>query len=159
VRVYFLRHGIAGERRAWRGDDAERPLTKQGIERMRIIAAALTRLDLSVDAIITSPLVRAKETAEIVAHTLQPRPKTVEDTRLAPGFDARTLRAILRDHPYAGTVMVVGHEPDFSETISALIGGGHVAIKKGGLARVDLPDAQSGRGELVWLVPPRVLAR
>jgi phosphohistidine phosphatase len=55
--------------------------------------------------------------------------------------------------------MVVGHEPDFSDTISALIGGGRIVCKKGGLALVEIPDAQSRKGELVWLVPPKVLAR
>jgi phosphohistidine phosphatase len=157
MKIFFLRHGLAGDRTEWKGDDAKRPLTDEGIEKMKRIAAALAALDLGLDVIVTSPLVRAKQTAEIVAHTLG-APLT-EDARLAPGFNAEQLRALLLDHPDARAVMVVGHEPDFSETISALIGGGRIVCRKGSVALVDLPDVSSRRAELVWLVPPKVLAR
>ena len=157
MKVFFLRHGLAGERSEWKGNDAARPLTNEGIEKIKGIAATLAALNLGLNAIVTSPLVRARQTAEIVAQKLEV--KLIEDARLAPGFNAEQLRAILLDHPGASAVMVVGHEPDFSDTISALIGGGRIVCKKGGLALVELPDAQSRKGELVWLVPPKVLAR
>ena len=157
MKLYFLRHGLAGERSEWKGDDAARPLTDAGIEKMKRIAATLSQLNLGLDAIITSPLARARQTAEIVAQELDL--KLIEDTRLAPGFNDEQLRAILLDHPGAETVMLVGHEPDFSETINALIGGGRIVCKKGGLALVDLANVQSRKGELVWLIPPKVLAR
>ena len=64
----------------------------------------------------------------------------------------------LLDHPGAKSIMVVGHEPDFSATIGALVGGGSIICRKGGLALVELPDAHSHKGELLWLVPPRILA-
>jgi phosphohistidine phosphatase len=80
------------------------------------------------------------------------------DRRLGPGFDIEQLAAILRDHASARALMLVGHEPSFSETISALIGGGRVVCKKGGLACVDLPDVSNLSGELLWLIPPRLLA-
>lgn len=159
MKVYFLRHGIAGERSEWKGDDAERPLTDEGKEKTKSIADTIAQLELGLDAIITSPLVRAKQTAEIVAKKLNLESKMVEDKRLAPGFDADKLHAILLDHPYGDTVMVVGHEPDFSETISELIGGGRIVIKKGGLALVDLPNAHSQRGELLWLLTPKLLMK
>jgi phosphohistidine phosphatase len=159
MKVFFLRHGIAAERSDGNGEgnDAARPLTKEGIAKMKGIAATLAHLHLGLEAIITSPLVRARETAEIVARELKMTLKLVKDERLAPGFNADKLHAVLLDHPSGDAVMIVGHEPDFSETISALIGGGRVAMKKGGLALVDLPNAHSMRGELLWLAPPKVL--
>ena len=157
--MYFLRHGIAAERSEWRGDDATRPLTDDGVERTGVVAAALARLDLDVGMIITSPLVRARQTAEIVARALGLGSKIVEDHRLAPGFDAEKLRAILLDHRNAGDVMVVGHEPDFSETVGALVGGGNVVMRKAGLALVELSNARADRGRLLWLVPPKILTR
>lgn len=156
MKVYFLRHGLAAERGEWERNDADRPLTDEGIDKMNRIAATLAALDLGLGAIVTSPLVRAKQTAEIVARTLDAR--LIEDARLAPGFSAELLRAVLLDHPGAKAIMVVGHEPDFSATISALIGGGSIICKKGGLALVELQDAGSRKGELLWLVPPRILA-
>jgi len=157
MKIYFLRHGLAGKRSEWKHDDATRPLTDEGIDKMKRIAKTLAALDLGLSVIVTSPLVRAKQTAEIVAQKLNL--KVVEDPRLAPGFNIEGLRAILRDHAGANALMVVGHEPDFSDTISALIGGGRIVCKKGGLALVELSNAPSLKGKLVWLVPPRVLAR
>lgn len=159
MKLYFLRHGLAGDKTKWKGDDALRPLTKEGVAKMKRIAATLQHLDLGVDVIITSPLARATQTAEIAARQLHLASKMVEDARLAPGFDAEKLRKILREYPSDATVMVVGHEPDFSDTIAVLIGGGHVVLKKGGLALVELPGVGSRRGELVELIQPKVLAR
>lgn len=158
MKVYFLRHGIAWERGEWKGADAERPLTSDGIEKLRNTAETLVHLDLGLDAIITSPLVRARQTAEIVAEKLGLRAKLSEDKRLASGFNQDQLHVILREHSRANAVMLVGHEPDLSETISKLIGGGRIVMKKGGLALVELPNAQSRRGELLWLLPPKWLA-
>lgn len=155
MKVYFLRHGLAGDPQQWQSDDFDRPLTDEGRERMAREAKAMAKLDLAPDAIITSPLVRAKQTAEIVADRLKMRP--VEDERLEPGFDTERLRQILQDHAKADAIMVVGHEPDFSGTIGRLVGGAKIDLKKGGLACVDLPDPSSLNGELVWLVPPKVL--
>jgi len=158
MRVYFLRHGIAWERGEWKGTEAERPLTKEGIAKMRSTAETLAHLDLDLDAIITSPLARAKATAEIVADRLGVPSKLSEDKRLAHGFDADRLHAILREHAHAKAVMLVGHEPDLSDAIGTLIGGGRLALKKGGLALVELPDAESRHGELLWLLTPKWLA-
>ncbi len=157
MKLFFLRHGLAGDRSEWKGDDAERPLTSEGKDKIKRTAATLDELDLGLDVIITSPLVRARQTAEIVAQKLDCR--LVEDKRLASGFNVDKLHAILLDHSSAETIMLVGHEPDFSVTISAVTGGGHIVCKKGGLALVELPNARSRRGELVWLLPPKMLAR
>lgn len=158
MKVYFLRHGIAGERSEWKGDDAARPLTEEGVERTGAVAAALARLDLGVGVIVTSPLVRARQTADIVARALDLGSKVIEDRRLGPGFNADKLRAILLDHRN-DDVLVVGHEPDFSETVAALIGGGDLAVRKAGLALVELSGPDATRGRLLWLVPPKILTR
>jgi len=159
MKLYFLRHGVAAERPDWKGNDAERPLTEDGKERMARSAAVLARLDLELDAILTSPLARARQTADIVAAALNAKDKLLHESRLGIGFDRDQLAEILRDHAGAEALMLIGHEPSFSETISALIGGGRIVCRKGGLACVKLGDRTSLKGELLWLIPPRLLAR
>jgi phosphohistidine phosphatase len=156
MRLYFLRHGQA-DRSAWTGMDFDRPLTEEGKERMAQEADTIHQLDLSPDAILTSPLVRALQTAEIVAERLNALDLLVIDERLEPGFGPSDLAEILEELPQADELLLVGHEPDFSETISYLIGGGTIVCKKGSLARVDLIDAGPLAGELVWLIPPKAL--
>jgi phosphohistidine phosphatase len=156
MKLYFLRHGRA-DRSAWTGMDFERPLTEEGKESMAQEADRIHQLDLGLDAILTSPLVRALQTAEIIAERMNALDLLVVDERLEPGFGSSDLAEILEEHPQADEIMLVGHEPDFSETISYLIGGGTIVCKKGSLARVDLVDAGPMAGELVWLVPPKVL--
>lgn len=156
-RIYFLRHGKALSRGEWKDDDGLRPLTPEGEEELREEARALRGLGLAPDVIVTSPLVRARQTAAIVAKALGLQDRVVEDERLTPGFDLRALSRIAADHPEAAQLLVVGHEPDFSATVAALIGGGSVVMKKGGLARVDVTEGQLKRGELVWLLTPPLL--
>jgi phosphohistidine phosphatase len=157
MRLYFLRHGRAESRAEWRGDDAARPLTAEGEAAMRREAKALRAMDLALDAIVTSPLARARRTAEIVADELGMSGRLTEDDRLAPGFDAARLEQVLTAHGQVESVMLVGHEPDFSETVAELIGGGDLVMKKGGLARVDLAAPPAGGGRLVWLLTPSLL--
>jgi phosphohistidine phosphatase len=153
--LYFLRHGLAGLRKEWQGDDSRRPLTKKGIKYMGSQTKTIARLDLQLDVIITSPLTRAFQTADIVARKLKMVEQLEPDERLAPGFDHADLEQVLADHPGAKNIMLVGHEPDFSLTISALAGGGKVILKKGGLARVDITATDPLQGGLVWLLPPK----
>ena len=120
-------------------------------------AKALQKLNLAPDVIVTSPLLRARRTAEIMAETLGLSDKLVEDARLGHSFDLRGLGKIAAAHPEAGQLMIVGHEPEFSAVVAALIGGGLLAIRKGGLARVDLSDGSLKRGELAWLLAPGLL--
>ena len=159
LRLYFLRHGQAGNPDEWRGDDAERPLTPDGKRRMKREAAAIRAMDLRLGLILTSPLVRAHQTAEIVAETLGSGARLLTEPRLAPGFGRKRLKALLADHGDAAALMLVGHEPDFSETITDLIGGGRLEVKKGALALVELEDPASLAGRLVWLIPPKALDR
>lgn len=158
MRLYFLRHGRA-DRSEWEGEDNLRPLTQKGISRMKKEAINIKRLKLGLDAIHSSPLTRAYQTAEIVANELEMMETFHVDDRLSPGFGRSALQSVLREYDTEARVMLVGHEPDFSLTIEALIGGGSIVCKKGSLARVDLNHPGILEGELVWLIPPKMLAQ
>jgi phosphohistidine phosphatase len=157
-RVYFLRHGKAVSRAEWDADDDLRPLTEDGERVVRAEARGMKRSGLDVSVIVTSPLARARRTAEIVAEELGLGDRVLEDVRLAHGFDLRRLAKIVAGRPKDVAVMVVGHEPEFSATISAAIGGGRVEMKKGALARVDFAGPDLGNGVLAWLATPAQLA-
>jgi phosphohistidine phosphatase len=160
MKLYFLRHGVAYEREEWQGENDElRPLTDEGVEDMKREARTLRDMGLKLDTVVTSPLVRARQTAKIVAKKLEM--DVQEDTLLKPGFDVEALGALLARHSSARRLMLVGHEPDFSRTIAQLIGGGMVDMAKGGLARVDTDDDAADnrllRGSLIWLLTPKLL--
>lgn len=156
MKLYFLRHGLAGEREDWHGDDASRPLTTDGIKKMEREAKTIAKLDLELDAIVTSPLVRAVQTARIVADELNLREVLIEDENLGLDFDLARLRNVIEKHRAAEALMLVGHEPSMSRTLGQITGG-RVELKKGALACADL-NPISLRGELLSLVPPKILA-
>jgi len=155
-RLYLVRHGRA-DRDAWDGDDFDRPLTPDGRRRLERQAAAMAEMHLGVSVVVTSPLVRAAQTAEILAEALAPEGGAVTDERLRFGFDLRALAGILRDHP-RGRLLLVGHEPSFSLVVGTITGGSDVTVRKASLVRVDLTGEDPPRGSLEWLVPSRVLA-
>ena len=154
--LYFLRHGLAGDRISWQEGDHVRPLSDKGKERMHQEAGKIASLDLGIDCIITSPLTRALQTAQIVAEHLGMQDDLIVDERLAPGFDHDSLAEILHAYPKVKSLLLVGHEPDFSETISAIIGGGRIVCKKGSLAKVNIAE-ETMEGVLEWLAPPGLL--
>jgi phosphohistidine phosphatase len=158
MNCYFLRHGIAVEPNEWHGSDDDRPLTRGGQVRMEREARAIADLELEIDLIITSPLLRARQTAEIVAERLKIADRSIEDARIAHGFDVEACRAILAAHSDAESLLLVGHEPTMSATLGQLIGAANVELKKGGLAGVELADSSSTSGTLICLIPPKVLA-
>ncbi|MBV8689126.1 MAG: phosphohistidine phosphatase SixA [Candidatus Eremiobacteraeota bacterium] len=154
MKVYFLRHGDAGDPEKWQGDDAQRPLSAEGRERTTREARALAKMPLKLDVMLTSPLLRAKQTAMIVAEALKMR---ADDDKRIVDLDARKLQDLLKDHSGADAIMLVGHEPSMSQTISSVIGGGEIDLKKGGLAYFEVADASS-HGRLLWLLTPKLLA-
>lgn len=158
MKLYFLRHGIAVDSADWNGSEFDRPLTEDGRERMQREAKTLAKLDVCPDVILTSPLVRARQTAEIAAEALGCK-NLENDDRLANGFDERAVAAIGAERRDARAIMLVGHEPTMSATIGALVGGARIDLKKGGLALVELADVSGLSGELVWLIVPKVLVR
>jgi phosphohistidine phosphatase SixA len=148
MKLYFLRHGKA-DWPNWDKPDDERPLTPEGKEQVAAVAKLLTRLEIS-PAIVTSPLPRASQTADIAGEYL--RHKVRVDPLLRPGFDAGKLRKLLKD--FSGkSIMIVGHEPDFTRTIFQLTGA-NTKLSKAGVALIEL-DMASMKGELRWLVPPK----
>jgi phosphohistidine phosphatase len=157
MKCYFLRHGIAVEPDEWHGSDFDRPLTREGRERMEREARAIDDLSLDIDRIVTSPLLRAKQTAEILAERLRMRDKLVEDARLGGGFNNERLAAILEANADAKTIVLVGHEPTMSATLGRAIGRANIELKKAALAGVELSDATSGSGTLFCLIPPKAL--
>jgi phosphohistidine phosphatase len=124
---------------------------------MEVEATALARLGLGCQTILTSPLTRCRQTADIVAAALDLKNQVMEDGRLSPGFDREDLAAILQENAVLEVIMLVGHEPDFSFLISELTGGSDIVFKKGGLARVDLGSGLPLAGDLIWLIPPKIL--
>ena len=149
MELYFLRHGEA-DWPEWKKSDDERPLTKRGKREMRDVAKFLDRLKVRPNLIVTSPLPRAAQTAEIAADYL--KGKLRKDELLAPGFGASKLPTVLKRHG-ARVLMLVGHEPDFTQVISELTGAS-LKLSKAGVALVDL-DSESEEGKLLWLFPPK----
>jgi phosphohistidine phosphatase len=156
MQLYFLRHGLADWPDWDEAQDHLRPLTKEGLKKMKAEAKALARLRLHFDAILSSPYTRALQTADIVAGVLGQ--EVIEEHRLAPGFNLERLGEIVARFPTAKALLVVGHEPAFSATITALIGGGRITLKKGGLARVEITSFEPLSGDLIWLTAPKILA-
>ncbi len=150
--VYFLRHGKAHSRASWPGDDDLRPLTEAGEQAVRRAARGMKGMGIAPDAIVTSPLVRARRTAEIVAEELEMLDRLQDDKRLAHGFSVSVLGKIVARQGDAASVMVVGHEPEFSIAVGELIGGGRVELKKGALALVTIESVSPGGGVLAWLL-------
>ncbi len=165
--LYVLRHGIA-EDAAPEGDDGARRLTPGGRAKLARAARGMQRLGLAFDAVWTSPLVRAVETATIVveAHggAIVPQVVPALTTGVAPAETLRALRvAAGREH-----VLVVGHEPGLSGLVSLVCTGSASALglvlKKGGLVAIELPEPRprggaTGRGVLRWMLTPRQLRR
>lgn len=155
VRLHFLRHGPAVKRGTWDGEESLRPLTEQGGRQVEAEGRALSGL-LSFDIILTSPYERAAATARLFATGIgTPQiPRIVPD--LAPGFDLKSLKALVDARHQGQSVLLVGHEPDFSELIGNLCGRVRIDMGKGGLARVDW-DRGSGSATLQWFFPAELV--
>lgn len=151
MKLYLLRHGKA-DWSDWDRPDDERPLTKEGKREVRRIARLLRELNVMPSVILSSPLPRAWQTAEIAAGALGVALR--EEPTLRKGFSAAKLRTLVK-RAKGGDLMLVGHDPDFTNVIRSLTGG-FVKLGKGGIARIDLDDEASGSGRLMWLIPPKL---
>ncbi|MEZ0285025.1 MAG: histidine phosphatase family protein [Thermoleophilia bacterium] len=153
-----MRHGIAEDASPRTGfRDAPRELTPEGAARMRAAADGMAALGIDAEVVLTSPLLRCRQTAEIVCARLGGAP--VEDGRLCPGMDLDALEDALLAHPDAGKLLVCGHEPDLSEAVAGLTGGGLVEFRKGSLALLDVAAVRPAGGRLRALYPPSALRR
>jgi phosphohistidine phosphatase len=154
--LYLLRHAHAGDPLAWTGPDEQRPLSDKGEKQADRLGRFLAGIGFQPDAIITSPKLRAAQTAEIVAGHLG-LPFRMDD-RLADRLDVATLETLLRDAGDPERPVIVGHDPDFSELAAELSGARELPLKKGALARIDVErPLEPGGGTLAWLVPPDLL--
>jgi phosphohistidine phosphatase len=156
TQLCFLRHADAGDPEAWTRPDAERPLSDKGKRQADRLARFLESTAFRPDAILSSPKVRAEQTARPVAAHLGVEVRI--EPRFGSPFDLATLEAILRDADDPERVVLVGHDPDFSDAVAELTGGPDVSMKKGAFLRVDVDrPLRAGAGRLVWLVPPELL--
>lgn len=153
MRLYFLRHGHAEAGGAI--EDHDRQLTEEGRQFTSAAARLMARIQLKPHHIYSSPRARARQTAEIVSEVLGV-PVEIRD-EMNYGFNIPALDVLLGKDGVNTEIMFVGHEPSMSMVIGELTGAA-VAMKKAGLARVDLRLRTPSRGELVWLVPPRIFS-
>jgi phosphohistidine phosphatase len=158
VELYLLRHADAGDPGAWTGDDAARPLSSKGKRQARRLANHLCDLRWRPDVVLTSPKLRARQTADEIGKEVRRKP--VDDERLGAGLVLAGVRDILAEHPGAKRILLVGHDPDFSAIASSLTGS-TIEVRKGALVRIDLPTgrATARQGVLRWLLPPKVVPR
>lgn len=156
TQLHLLRHAHAGDPGAWDGPDDRRPLSVKGEQQADRLGRFLAGIGSGVDAIISSPRLRAVQTATIVADRLGL--PVAEDSRLADELGLGDVEAILRDTGDPIRPILVGHDPDFTDLVASLCGGPRVPLKKGALVRIDVarPLAPGG-GTLRWLVPPDLL--
>ena len=159
--MYLVRHAIAAERGDEWPDDSKRPLTEAGINRFKEAVAGLGWLDVDIDEIFTSPLVRAKQTATLLAHGLGNKTSVKTLDALAPGHSPRQVMNELSRVAKRNRIALVGHEPGLGELAAHLIGCPRaLPFKKGGVCHIAIQGLTSRRpGELVWFLPPKVLRR
>lgn len=156
IHLHLLRHAHAGDPAKWDRPDDERPLSARGTRQAGLLAELLARGGFTTDAIVTSPMLRAEQTARIVAEALGVGVRV--DDRLASGFDLTDLATLLEDLDRPSSPVLVGHDPDFSEILSELVGV-PLALRKGALARIDVvTPIEAGVGVLRWLIPPDALS-
>jgi phosphohistidine phosphatase len=162
--LYVLRHGEAGKRLAAGSKDSERTLTVSGKKEVEQIAGALAALDIRPDLVATSPLARSRQTATIVAKKLKIKEDKLQewDELMPEGSRAKLYERLARFNPEA-SVMVVGHEPYLSSLLGELVFDSQksrIMVKKAGLARVGVSSFRPRpRGELKWLLTPRIMKR
>ena len=157
IALHLLRHADAGDPAQWTGPDDLRPISPKGRRQAERLGRHLAALECGVDLVVTSPRLRAVETARRVAAHL--RVPVTEEGRLAGPLDPTVLEAILSDARHPRSPLLVGHDPDFSALLTSLTGvnGG---LSKGALARLDLDEpVEAGTARLVFLLPPRFLPR
>lgn len=161
IDLFILRHGEAGDRMTVVERDSERPLTLEGRAEMQKIAKSLKAVGLQTDQIFTSPLRRARETAEIAA-TILKIPAMEQWDELKPDGSRSTLYRKLARLEQNSRVMIVGHEPYLSSMIGEIIGtiGARLVLKKGGLGKVRITSfTPKISGELRWLLTPKMITK
>ena len=161
LELYLIRHGLAAERGDDYPDDSKRPLTSKGIAALKKEAHALATLGVDFDQIISSPLVRTRQTAEVFAQHLPSNPPVALSDALAPAGAPAAVFQELGKHMRKERIALVGHEPNIGELAARLIGARvPLEFKKGAVCRIDFEVfPPKGRGSLRWFLPPRMLRK
>ena len=154
--LHLLRHAHAGDPEAWSGPDSARPLSEKGQAQAERLGSFLADIAFTTGGIITSPKVRAAQTAEIVARHLGV--PVAEDERLAGSLDLEGIDALLTRAKDPERPILVGHDPDFSELLALLCDAESVPMRKGAFAKIEVErPLKAGAGTLRWLIPPDAL--
>jgi|SRR5271157_748493 len=159
--LYIIRHGLAGIRMEDAGGDESRPLTDKGKAKMKDIAKGLKALGVSFDKVLTSPLARAEQTADILKKYCVDAENIEATDLLRPGFAKDDLISYLNKIDGAGSIAIVGHEPDLSEFASYCLSKGKssfIILKKGGVLKLETDGPiKPGKCGLCWLMEPSQL--
>jgi phosphohistidine phosphatase len=156
--LYLMRHGIA-EDRSLTGGDAGRQLTQRGTLRTAVVAKGLDKLEVRFDRIISSPYVRARQTAEIIARIIRYEGEIMEDRRLVPEARFEEVSDLIRENHDAEALLFTGHEPSMSGIISGLCAGGQlmIEVKKTSVTAIEIERLRPQvAGTLLWALPPKV---
>jgi phosphohistidine phosphatase len=163
MELYVVRHGIAIDREDPKcPPDPERYLTEEGIEKTKRVAAAVAALSASPDLILSSPYVRAMQTAEIFAAALDyPKQKIRRTDLLLPGSEPTLFFRELAKDKQTSTLFIFGHAPQLDDIIASALGSKHhlTSLKKAGVALLELKRVSPPNGQLLWLAPPKLLRR
>jgi phosphohistidine phosphatase len=161
LELYLIRHGVAAERGEEFPDDSKRPLTSEGIARLRKEAKAIEGLGVGFDQILSSPLLRARQTADVFAEELKGKPPIANTDALTPAGSPGAVIQELGKHMRKARVALVGHEPNMGELAAFLIGAKvPLPFKKGAICRIDFSVfPPKGKGELCWFVTPKMLRK
>ena len=161
MKLYIVRHGIALPHGSPGVAEDERPLTKEGIKKMQQAAEGLRAIDCVPEAILSSPLPRARQTAEIVLAALGKQVPLIEIDALAPTGNRQDVYREIRKRQNSQSLMLVGHQPSLGEIAGEIAWGSaerYVELKKGGVCALEIDAATlSPRGTMLWLLTPSIL--
>jgi phosphohistidine phosphatase len=163
MKLILMRHAIAEQRSSKYPDDSQRPLSDEGERKHRAISEVMQQMGISFDVMISSPLVRARQTAEITAKVYGGKEEIIESDTLGGEFSVPAAIKLIQAQDAASTVLCVGHEPDFSTLAAALLhssGDVEIDFKKSGVMGLDFPDrVAQGTAVLSYFLKPGHLAR
>lgn len=163
MEIYVVRHGIAIDREDPKcPPDPERYLTEEGVEKTKRVAAGVAALSATADVLLSSPYVRAMQTAEIFATALDyPKQKIRQTDLLLPGAEPTLLFRELAKDKHHSTLFIFGHAPQLDDVIATALGSKHhmTSLKKAGVALLELKRVSPPNGQLVWLATPKLLRR
>jgi phosphohistidine phosphatase len=163
MEIYVVRHGIAIDREDPKcPPDPERYLTEEGIDKTKTVARAVAALSASPDLLLSSPYVRAMQTAEIFASVLDyPKPKIRRTDLLLPGAEPTLFFRELAKDKQSSAIFIFGHAPQLDDLIASALGSKHhiTSLKKAGVALIELKRVFPPNGQMLWLAPPKLLRR